>query len=89
MIAWGRGDYGQLGQGDCLSRNEPVKVPISKERVNDIRGGSEHNIAILGKNILMLSVKYKKNYGKDRKSSHVQEAPSKQPPKMRNIRKSF
>ena len=57
MIAWGRGDYGQLGQGDCRSRCEPVKVPISKERVNDIRGGSEHNIAILGKDILMLSVK--------------------------------
>eukprot|EP00112_Aurelia_sp_Birch-Aquarium-sp1_P026355 Seg930.2 transcript_id=Seg930.2/GoldUCD/mRNA.D3Y31 product="Secretion-regulating guanine nucleotide exchange factor" protein_id=Seg930.2/GoldUCD/D3Y31 len=52
VIAWGRGDYGQLGQGDCLSRCEPMRVPISKGRVKDIRGGSEHNIAVVDDNRL-------------------------------------
>ena len=52
-MAWGRGDYGQLGQGDRLSRYEAETVPFSTGCVNDIRGGSEHSMAVLGDYVLM------------------------------------
>lgn len=46
VMAWGDGQYGQLGLGDAKSRSQPTLIP-GLERVKAIACGSGHTVALL------------------------------------------
>ncbi|MFF2007639.1 Ig-like domain repeat protein [Streptomyces sp. NPDC058195] len=47
VLAWGDNDFGQLGDGTVVSRNEPVPVNLpAGTTVTSIAGGDDHSLAL-------------------------------------------
>jgi DNA-binding CsgD family transcriptional regulator len=46
LLAWGRTDYGQLGDGTVLDRHTPVQVKVLPDSVREVSAGYEHTLAL-------------------------------------------
>ena len=53
VMAWGRGNEGELGNGAMAGSDVPVSVELGGAAVTAISGGEEHNLALLGDGTVM------------------------------------
>ncbi|XP_029696280.1 alsin isoform X2 [Takifugu rubripes] len=45
--SWGRGEHGQLGQGDCLPRSQPLCIKsLNNKEVVQVSAGAHHSLAL-------------------------------------------